>query len=102
MALAKNQLRVLCLLAESLARGQEEMAGIEVADAIGGLGRSSAYAALAALQRDGMVKARWALPDEEEDTRGGCSKISPVGQTALRATEQMQPGHGVVWEAGGA
>lgn len=55
MPLARNQLRLLSLLAE---RGDEQ-AGITLADAVGGIGRSSVYAALAALQRDGYVTARW-------------------------------------------
>jgi DNA-binding PadR family transcriptional regulator len=53
--LSRNQLDILTLLAQA----DRELAGIEVADAIGGLGRSSVYAALAALQRDGLVTARW-------------------------------------------
>ena len=55
MTAPRNQRRVL----EFLARQVEPVAGIEVADALGGLARSSAYAALAALQRDGLVSARW-------------------------------------------
>jgi len=55
MALARNQIRVLGFLTEA----KVELPGIEVADEIGGLARSSAYAALAALQRDGLVSARW-------------------------------------------
>lgn len=55
MKLARNQRRIL----EFLATRSDEVAGIEVADALGSLARSSAYAALAALQRDGFVAARW-------------------------------------------
>ncbi len=55
MGLAKNQYRVLDLLA----RTPGELAGIDIAGQIDELGRSSVYAALAALQRDGMVDARW-------------------------------------------
>jgi DNA-binding PadR family transcriptional regulator len=53
--LSRNQLDALTLLAQA----DHELAAIEVADVIGGLGRSSVYAALAALQRDGLVTARW-------------------------------------------
>jgi DNA-binding PadR family transcriptional regulator len=55
MRLARNQFQVLSLLADA----EEELAGITLADAVGGIGRSSVYAALAALQRDGLVSARW-------------------------------------------
>ena len=55
MTLARNQLRVLALLASATT----EQAGIDVAGALEDLGRSSVYAALAALQRDGLVEARW-------------------------------------------
>jgi len=58
--LARNQLVVLRLLTEA---GGAEMSGLEVANALetelGGFARSSAYAALAALQRDGYVSGRW-------------------------------------------
>jgi DNA-binding PadR family transcriptional regulator len=53
--LSRNQLDILALLAQT----DRELAAIEVADAIGGFRRSSVYAALAALQRDGLVAARW-------------------------------------------
>jgi DNA-binding PadR family transcriptional regulator len=60
---AANQARVLA----ALAGRSESVAGIELARELageraargGGLGRSSVYAALAALQRDGLVAARW-------------------------------------------
>ena len=42
-----------------LARTPGELAGIDIAGQIDELGRSSVYAALAALQRDGLVDARW-------------------------------------------
>ncbi len=62
-AVAANQARVLAALARrggpvaaiELAR---ELAGERAAGG-GGLGRSSVYAALAALQRDGLGAARW-------------------------------------------
>ena len=55
MRLAKNQL----LVVSTLAQLDQEVAGIEIADALPGLARSSVYAALAALQRDGFLSARW-------------------------------------------
>ena len=55
MALARNQLRVLALLASAT----REQAGIDVANALEDIGRSSVHAALAALQRDGLVEALW-------------------------------------------
>ena len=57
MSLARNQFRVLTYLAAR----QREIAGVEVADGLESVGRSSVYAALAALQRDGLVTARWDL-----------------------------------------
>jgi DNA-binding PadR family transcriptional regulator len=75
--LARNQVSVLDLLLEA----DREMAGIEVADAIGGLGRSSAYAALAALQRDGLVDARW---DLEGPHPRRLFRINSTGRDALR------------------
>jgi DNA-binding PadR family transcriptional regulator len=53
--LAANQLLVLAVLQEA----GRELAGIEVADAAPDIARSSVYAALAALQRDALVDARW-------------------------------------------
>ena len=76
MRLARNQLDVLGLLAEA----PGEMAGIEVADAIGGLGRSSVYAALAALQRDGLVTAQW---NTEGPRPRRMFRITALGQQVL-------------------
>jgi DNA-binding PadR family transcriptional regulator len=82
MRLARNQLDVLGLLAEV----NYELAGVQVADAIGGLRRSSAYAALAALQRDGMVSARW---DVTGPRPLRMFKITAVGQQALAADRSI-------------
>lgn len=74
--LPRNQLDVLVLLVEA----DREVAGIEVADAIAGLRRSSAYAALAALQRDGMVSARW---DIEGSHPRRMFRVTRLGQRTL-------------------
>ena len=76
MALARNQRRVLELLAGSA----RELAGIELAEALGGMARSSVYAALAALQRDGLVRARW---DLEGSHPRRLVRISAEGRRAL-------------------
>lgn len=55
-SLSRNQFTVLSLLGS---RKGEPTAGIDVANSIGGLQRSSAYAALASLQRDNLVEAEW-------------------------------------------
>ena len=57
VALARNQSRILAFLLAS--RG--EISGIEIADAVPQIDRSSVYAAVAALQRDGLIDARWDL-----------------------------------------
>jgi DNA-binding PadR family transcriptional regulator len=78
--LSRNQLDILTLIVQA----DRDLAAIEVADAIGGLGRSSAYATLAALQRDGLVTARWELDG-----------IRPRRKYALTAIGRQ------VWAAGG-
>ena len=55
MGLAKNQNSVL----EILEATDAEMTAADIADAIGGLARSSAYSAVGALQRMGLITARW-------------------------------------------
>lgn len=82
MGLAKNQLVVLSLLAED----GDEHAGIELANAVGGIGRSSVYAALAALQRDGMVSARWDVTGSRPQR---LFQITAAGSRAL-AEEQAE------------
>ncbi|HTE84231.1 MAG TPA: helix-turn-helix transcriptional regulator [Dehalococcoidia bacterium] len=91
MRLARNQLEVLNLLAAV----DREMAGIEVADAVGGLGRSSAYASLAALQRDGMASARW---DVSGPRPRRMFKVTPLGKEAL-ATEKARAETNYGWLA---
>ncbi len=76
MRLARNQERVLALLAAQA----QELAGIDVADEIDELGRSSVYAALAALQRDGFIEARW---DHSESHPRRLLKITGAGREAL-------------------
>ncbi len=82
MGLAKNQYLVLDFLAGQPA----ELAGIEVADQIGRMGRSSVYAALAALQRDGLVEARW---DHSASHPRRMVTISAAGRTALAGEREV-------------
>jgi len=82
MRLPRNQLDVLTLLAGA----EREVAGVEIADAIGGLKRSSAYAALAALQRDGMVGARW---DVTGTRPRRMYKITALGGKALAVDQSL-------------
>lgn len=82
MGLAKNQYRVLTFLAGEA----EELAGVEVADRIERMGRSSVYAALAALQRDGFVEARW---DHSESHPRRLVKISAAGRSALTEEQRL-------------
>jgi DNA-binding PadR family transcriptional regulator len=83
MPLARNQYRALRVLV----RHNREMNGVEIADAIGGIGRSSIYAALAALQRDGFVTARW-------DVEGGHPRrlvtITDAGRAALKEEDEWE------------
>lgn len=83
MALARNQYRVLQYLA-----GQPgEIAGIEIADGLDALGRSSVYAALAALQRDGLVGARW---DHSASHPRRLVRLNGAGERALVAEREAQ------------
>lgn len=77
MALARNQLTVLNLLAQSDA----EESGIALANAVGGIGRSSVYAALAALQHHGYVSARWDVSGPRPQRM---FKITAEGSRVLR------------------
>ena len=81
MKLARNQYQVL----RYLATRPEEVAGIDVADAMGGVGRSSVYAALAALQRDGIIDARW---DHSGSHPRRLMRINGAGRQALAAEQQ--------------
>lgn len=82
MALSRNQQQVLAFLVDV----PEELAGIEVAKAIGGLGQSSTYAALAALQRDGYVSARW---DHTQGHPRRLFKITALGKQVLQHAQQL-------------
>ena len=84
MALARNQQRVLSYLTTI----EGEAAGIELADGIDELGRSSVYAALAALQRDGLIEARW---DHSESHPRRLVRISGAGREALLDEWQRRP-----------
>lgn len=82
MAFSRNQATVLDALAEN--RG--ELNGLELADIIGSLGNSSVYAALSALQRDGLVDARW---DFSESHPRRMIKINENGIAALSDSQQQ-------------
>ncbi len=94
MALARNQLRVLAHLAAL----HVEVAGIAVADAVGELGRSSVYAALAALQRDGLIEARWDLTASHPRR---LLRINPAGRQALAAEREALVRGQVMGSTGG-
>ena len=81
MALSRNQATVL----ESLSAHGGELSGLELADVIGSLARSSVYAALSALQRDGLVDARW---DMSESHPRRMVKINKNGLAAIAAAER--------------
>ena len=86
MGLAKNQYLVLDFLASQ----PGELAGIDVADQIGRMGRSSVYAALAALQRDSFVEARW---DHSASHPRRMVQISPAGRAELTSERAvLNPG----------
>lgn len=82
MAPSRNQSTVLNALAEN--RG--ELSGLELTDIIGSLGRSSVYAALSALQRDGLVDARW---DFSESHPRRMVRVNENGLAALSDSERQ-------------
>lgn len=79
MALSRNQATVL----DALAANGGELSGLDLADVIGSLARSSVYAALSALQRDGLVDARW---DMTESHPRRLVKINKGGLAAIAAS----------------
>ena len=81
MGLARNQQRVLAFLTEE----RTELAGIEIADRLPDLGRSSVYAALSALQRDRLIDARW---DHSASHPRRMIRVNGAGQRAL--DEELQ------------
>ena len=83
MSLARNQYIVLNYLAAL----PDETAGIDVADGIAGTGRSSVYAALAALQRDALIDARWDLSASHPRR---LVRINGAGRDALRAEQALR------------
>ncbi len=85
MALARNQFLVL----DYLVAQPGELAGIDVADAIAVLGRSSVYAALAALQRDGLIEARW---DHSASHPRRLVRVNGAGREALAAERGLRGG----------
>ena len=82
MALSRNQSTVL----DALAENGGELSGLDLAAIIGSLGRSSVYAALSALQRDGLVDARW---DFMESHPRRMVRINENGLAALAASERQ-------------
>lgn len=76
--LSRNQLLVLTVL-----EAGDERAGIEVAGDLPSLARSSVYAALAALQRDRLLDARW---DHSDSHPRRMVRINAEGRRALEAT----------------
>lgn len=91
MGLSRNQSTVLDALAE---RGGE-LSGLELADIIGTLGRSSVYAALSALQRDDLVDARWDFTESHPRrmvriNKNGISALSEVERQAKERRERAR------------
>ncbi len=82
MAVSRNQLTVL----ETLAENGGALSGLEIADIIGTLARSSVYAALSALQRDDLVDARW---DFAESHPRRMVTINENGRAALAAAARQ-------------
>lgn len=83
MAVSRNQATVL----EALAAHGGELSGIDLADLIGSLARSSVYAALSALQRDGLVDARW---DMSESHPRRLVRINDEGTRAIASAAAAQ------------
>ena len=83
MARARNQYIVLNYLAGEA----QPVPGIDVADGIAGTGRSSVYAALAALQRDGLIDAEW---DHSTSHPRRLVQINGSGRDALRAEQEVR------------
>lgn len=81
MALSRNQATVL----DALAANGGELSGLDLADVIGSLARSSVYAALSALQRDGLVDARW---DMTESHPRRMVRINKRGLASIAAASQ--------------
>lgn len=83
MSLARNQFIVLNYLAAE----PDAVPGIDIAGGIDGVGRSSVYAALAALQRDGYIDARW---NHDASHPRRLVQINGAGRDALRAEQQLR------------
>ena len=91
MTLKRNQQTVLAVLADV----DREMSGLEIADVIGSLGRSSVYAALSALQRDGFASARWDMTESHPRkmmriTRAGVAALADVERAARETAERAR------------
>ncbi len=95
MALSKLQLQILDILTEE----DREMAGIEIANRVGGIRRSGVYAGLAALQRDGLVSARW---DYTEAHPRRMFRLTDNGRRARQIAERDQQRRGLNLEFGTA
>lgn len=83
MVLARNQFIVLNYLAGEA----HAVPGIDVADGIAGTGRSSVYAALAALQRNGLIEAEW---DHSASHPRRLVQINGSGREALRVEQEVR------------
>ncbi len=83
MGISRNQFLTL----RALAARPSEVSGIELADLIGVLARSSVYAALSALQRDGLIDARW---DHSQSHPRRMVRINNAGRAALTAETRVE------------
>ncbi len=86
MALSRNQMTVL----DALAENGGELSGLELADIIGSLARSSVYAALSALQRDGFIDARWDFSESHPRrmVRINETGLAAIADSALKVAER--------------
>lgn len=91
MRISRNQLLVLLFLAETR---ESEVTSNQIADTISGVGRSAVYEAVGALQRAGLVSARW---DEETGRRRRLLRVNVDG---LRAIDEEAAQRARVSQAG--
>ena len=93
--MGRNQLEILA----ALAGADRELASTVIAHMLGGLGRSSIFAALAALQRDGLIAARW---DTEGPHPRRVFRITALGERALDVERRRREARGLQVAPGGA
>ena len=79
MRISRNQLFVLLFLAETR---EVELTSNQIADAIEGVGRSGVYEAVGALQRAGLISARW------DNSTGRRRRLLQVNADGLKAIEE--------------